>query len=57
MRRGNKHVPEQLMWAFLQDRVPAHNVARILEVMERAGLIKKEFMESGQGYKPMGKVQ
>ncbi len=55
MRRGNKHVPESLMWAFLQDRVPAHNVARILEVMEKAGLIKKEFCESGQGFKPMGK--
>lgn len=56
MRTGKKHVPEQLMWAFLQDRVPAHNIARILEAMERAGLIKKEFCESGHGYKPMGKT-
>jgi hypothetical protein len=35
-------VPEAKLFNFLQERVPAHNVERILDVMVRAGLFKVE---------------
>lgn len=48
-------VREQLLFAFLGERTPAHNVERIATVMERAGLIKKQFAEVGMGYVPQTK--
>ena len=50
-------VPEHRLFAFLQERVPAHNVERILDVMTRATLLKKQFTASGGvGYVPKSKV-
>lgn len=49
-------VPEHRIVHFLQEKVPVHNIARILDVMERAQLFKKQFTDSGAtGYVPMGK--
>lgn len=49
-------VPEHRIVHFLQEKVPVHNIARILDVMERAQLFKKQFCDSGAtGYVPMGK--
>lgn len=49
-------VPEHRIVHFLQEKVPVHNIARILEVMERAKLLEKKYMDSGgQGYVPVGK--
>lgn len=46
-------VPEHLIITFLGERVPAHSVDRILDVMVRAQLLTKKFMNSGgQGYEP-----
>lgn len=45
-------VPEARIWHFLQERVPAHSVERIIDVMCRAGLLEKKFVASGTGYLP-----
>lgn len=46
-------VPEFLLVTFLGERVPAHSVDRILDVMVRAQLLTKKFTNSGQqGYEP-----
>lgn len=50
-------VPEHLLVTFLGERVPAHSVDRILDVMVRAQLLTKKFMNSGQqGYEPKVRV-
>lgn len=47
-------VPEHRIVHFLQERVPVHNISRILDVMERAQLLQKKFMDNGgQGYEPL----
>ena len=53
---GKKHVPEHLIIAFLQERVPLHDVDRILESMERAHLLEKGIAGNGVGYKPRVKA-
>lgn len=46
-------IPEHMLVSFLGERVPAHSVDRILDVMVRAQLLTKKFMNSGrQGYEP-----
>ena len=42
-------VPEHLLITFLQERVPAHSVDRILDVMERGRLLTKQH-GAGGGY-------
>lgn len=53
---GKKPVPEHMLIAFLQERVPAHSVDRIIDVMERARLLEKQFAGNGQGYVPKGRA-
>lgn len=51
--RKKEPVPEYLIITFLQERVPAHSVDRILDVMGRAKLLEKKFVASGgHGYIP-----
>jgi hypothetical protein len=45
--KSNEAIAEGLIIEFLSQRVPAHNVARVLGVMEAAGLVKKEFTGKG----------
>lgn len=46
-------VPEYLLVTFLGERVPAHSVDRILDVMIRAQLLSKKFLNTGgTGYEP-----
>lgn len=46
-------VPEHLLYTFLAEKVPAHSVSRILEVMVQGRLLTKKFTDSGQqGYEP-----
>lgn len=46
-------IPEAMIIAFLQERTPVHNIERILDVMQRAELLKKQFTASGgTGYEP-----
>lgn len=50
-------VPEHLVYAFLQERVPVHSVERMINVMCQAKLLKKQFTASGAvGYEPKGKT-
>lgn len=49
-------IPEYRWVEFLAQRLPAHSVVRVLDVMERAGLIKKVFVGSaGSAYVPQQK--
>lgn len=55
--KKNDPVPEHLLYAFLQERVPIHNVERIIISMCQSTLLKKQFTETGGvGYVPKGKV-
>lgn len=53
--KTKKMVPEHRVYEFLQQRTPAHNVERILTVMEKSGLIEKKFGETGHAYLPRTK--
>lgn len=51
--RHKEPVPQHLVIAFLQERVPVHSIDKIIDVMERTQLLKKQFMKNGQiGYEP-----
>lgn len=53
MRHNKAPVPEHLLITYLGERVPAHSVDRILDVMVRAQLLTKKFLSTGgQGYEP-----
>lgn len=54
--KDRKPILEHRLFHYLQERTPAHNVERILNVMERAGLLKKQFADVGMGYIPLGKT-
>lgn len=54
--KEKKPVLEHRLFHFLQERTPAHNVERILTVMEKAGLLKKQFADVGMGYIPQVKA-
>lgn len=46
-------IAEHRIVAFLSERTPAHNVARVLGVMEQGGLLEKKFTSvGGTGYVP-----
>lgn len=57
MRKNKKPVPADLVIRFLQERVPIHNVDQILDIMERAKLIEKQFVNGGTGYVPLAKQE
>lgn len=48
-------VLEHRLVHFLQERVPAQNVGKIIEIMERAKLLEKQLVGAGYGYIPKGK--
>jgi len=51
--KKSEPVPEHLVYAFLQERVPVHNVERIILVMCSAKLLTKKFANSGgAAYEP-----
>lgn len=54
--KDKKPVLEHRVYAFLQERTPAHNVERILTVMEKSGLIEKKFGDVGMAYVPKTKA-
>jgi len=52
--KSKEPVPEHRIVHFLQERVPVHNISRILDVMERSKLLEKKFTSNGAtGYMPM----
>lgn len=55
--RKQEPVPEHLIYAFLQERAPAHSIDRIIDVMVRAQLLKKALTASlGVGYEPKARA-
>lgn len=52
IRNQKKPVQEHRLAHFLQERTPAHNVVKIIDVMERSKIIKKEFTSGGTCYVP-----
>lgn len=54
--KNKQPILEHRVYAFLQERTPAHNVGRILEVMEKSGLIEKKFGDIGMAYVPRTKA-
>lgn len=50
--KEKRPISENRLVLFVQQRTPAHNVMRILEVMEKSGLLKKQLTEVGIGYVP-----
>lgn len=50
--KSSQPVAEHRLVHFLQERVPAHTVGRILEVMERAHLLEKKYVGNVIGYEP-----
>lgn len=56
MKMNKEPVPEHRIVQFLQEKVPVHNIARILDVMERAKLLQKQYTTTGAtGYIPLGR--
>ena len=56
--KKDEGVPEHLIVAFLQERVPVHSVEKILEVMDRAQLLEKKFgKHGGHVYVPKAPAQ
>lgn len=53
--REKEPVLEHRIFHFLQERTPAHNVQRLIDVMEKARLIEKKLTAGGIGYEPKGK--
>lgn len=54
--KEKKPIASTRIFHFLQERTPAHNVERILTVMEQAGLLQKQFTEHGMGYIPKART-
>jgi hypothetical protein len=44
---GNRLVPERSIVYFLQQRVPVHNVMRIIDLMVRSNMLTKEYDKLG----------
>jgi hypothetical protein len=53
--KEKKPVSEHRLFHFLQERTAAPNVVRIAEVMEKAGLVKKQYGDTGMAYIPQAK--
>jgi hypothetical protein len=53
MKDKQKPVAKARIVNYLQARTPAHNVPRVLEVMESAGVLKKSLTSSGEAYTPI----
>jgi len=57
MKAGKKSVQESRVLNYVAQRTPAHNVARIMEVMEKSGLVKRDLAGGYIGYTPQGRTE
>ena len=56
-KEGQKAVLEQRVVNFLRTKVPSHSIMKIIEVMERAGIIKAEVTGTGhKAFRPAPKA-
>jgi hypothetical protein len=54
MRRNQQPIPASFLFRFLQEKVPAHSVERIVQVMVQAGIIRpREVLKIGTCYEPV----
>jgi len=54
--KKNELVPETLLFNFIQQREPLHNIPRFIEAMCTMKLLEKKWMPDGRvGYEPKGK--
>ena len=54
IRGGKQPVTQQRLVMFLQSRTAAHNIIRIIEIMEKAGMIKtRHVVKKGTCYEPL----
>jgi hypothetical protein len=49
---GQRPIAEMHLVEFLGARVPSHSVVRILEIMEKSGMLRREVMAFGNAYHP-----
>lgn len=56
MKEKPAPILEHRLFHFLQERTPAHNVSRIMEVMEKSGLLQRQFSTGGNAYVPRTKA-
>lgn len=57
LKHPNKPIPENKLVIFLQQRAPAHNVMRILDVMVKAQMLRQVFSTSpGNFYEPVTQI-
>ncbi len=55
--RKEEPVPEHMIYAFLQQRSPAHSISRIIEIMVSSRMFKQVLgSDLGKAYIPQGKV-
>ena len=45
-------LPQRMLFSFLKDRTPAHNISRVAEIMLRSGMIEAVVDDSKVYYKP-----
>ena len=50
--RKKAGVPEHLLYAYIAERTPSHNVERLIEVMVRARLVRREGPDNRRLYTP-----
>lgn len=55
LKEGKKPIAENRLVMFLQERTPVHNITQIIDIMERAGFMKKSLATTGNVYTPRGK--
>lgn len=53
--KEQKPILEYRLIQFLQERVPVHQIAVTIDMMEKGGLVKSELTAGGKGYIPKGK--
>lgn len=57
MKEGKKDVKENRIIHFLQERVPAHSIMRVLETMVRSGMLVETNSVGGKTYRPAQPVR
>lgn len=55
LKESNRPISETRLVYFLREKVPAHNVMRVIEVMERAGLLKPKIVSGLKCFEPGAK--
>jgi hypothetical protein len=55
-REEKKPVLEQRVVNFLRTKVPSHSILKVIEIMERSGIIKGEITTVGKAFRPAPKV-